>query len=174
MSDYIEPADAASGTSVPDAADAARALDEIDRRREQVIRRKVFPRWYWWAHAGLTTALATVLLNGRGVVIGIGIVGYMAGALAVDIPVSRAARAATPRRDLAGPGAVRRTLIGLAGFVAVLFGVCLTTALTLKAAGVPYPATIATAVAAVVFAVGGQLLVRWETAVLLRRSRSRR
>ena len=30
-------------------ADAARALSEIGRRREQVIRRRVIPGWFWWA-----------------------------------------------------------------------------------------------------------------------------
>jgi hypothetical protein len=33
-------------------ADAAHALSEIDRRREQVIRRKVFPGWWWFAVGG--------------------------------------------------------------------------------------------------------------------------
>jgi hypothetical protein len=162
MNDRIEP------------ADAARALDEIERRRRQVIRRRIFPRWYWWAHAGLIIALSTALQSGRGVVVWLGVLGYTAVALAVDMPVSRAARAAAPRRDLGGRGAVRRTLMGLAAFVAAVVGVGLTTALTLKAAKVPHAVTIGTAVAAVVFAVGGQLLVRWETAVLLRRSGSRR
>ena len=38
MNDQIEP------------ADAARALSEIGRRREQVIRRaSTVPGWYWWA-----------------------------------------------------------------------------------------------------------------------------
>ncbi|MEY9855435.1 hypothetical protein ABH935_001039 [Catenulispora sp. GAS73] len=174
MNDHIEPTDATSNMSTPDAADAARALDEIDRRREQVIRRKIFPRWYWWAHGALTIALATALQSGRGAVIWIGVAGYTACALAIDIPVSRRARAAAPRRDLAGPGTTRRALLGVAGFVAILLGVTLTTGLSLKAAGVAHPATIATVVGAVMFAVGGQLLVRWEQAVLLRRSGSRR
>ena len=37
-----------------DPADAARALCEIGRRREQVIRRNsAIPGWYWWAVAVL-------------------------------------------------------------------------------------------------------------------------
>ena len=175
--DRIEPRDATSNMNAThplDAADAARALAEIDRRREQVIRRKVFPRWYWWAHAALTIALATSLESGHGAVVWIGVAGYTACAAAIDFPVSRRARAAAPRRDLAGPGSTRRTLMAVAGFVAVLLGVTLTTGLSLKAAGVAHPATIATVVGAVLFAVGGQLMVRWETAVLLRRSGSRR
>ena len=47
MNDQIEP------------ADAARALSEIGRRREQVIRRaSTVPGWFWWASAVLTTAFA--------------------------------------------------------------------------------------------------------------------
>ena len=46
MDDQIDPADAAS------------ALSEIGRRREQVIRRAAIPGWFWWASAVLTIALA--------------------------------------------------------------------------------------------------------------------
>jgi hypothetical protein len=159
MDDQVEP------------TDAALALSEIGRRREQVIRRKVFPRWYWWAHAVLIVELVACIESGRGVLLGIGIAVFVAGALVIDVPVSRAARAAPMHRSLAGPVPVRRTLIGLASFIAVLFGVLLGTAFGLRAAGVPYPATIAAAVTAVVFAVGAQTLVRYEAAVLVRRSR---
>jgi hypothetical protein len=160
MNDQIEP------------ADAARALDEISRRREQVIRRKIFPAWYWWAHGVLMIELTAVVESGHGVLLGIGLALYVACALAIDMPVSRAARAAAPRRGLAGPGAVRRTLLGLATFLVVLIGVCVTTGLSLNAAGVPHPATIAAAVAAVLFALGAPMLVRYETAMLVRRSGS--
>jgi hypothetical protein len=63
------------------------------------------------------------------------------------------------------------TLLGVAAFVAVLLGVAVATALSLKAAGVPRPGTIAAAVAGVLFAVGGPMLVRLEAAMLVRRSR---
>lgn len=96
---------------------------------------------------------------------------FVAGSIVIDVPVRRAARAAAPRRGLAGPGAARRRLIGLATFVAVLIGAGLATGFSLKAAGVPYPGTIAAAVTGVVFAVGGQMLVRYEAAILVRRSR---
>jgi hypothetical protein len=153
-----------------DPAEAARALNEIGRRREQVIRRKVFPRWYWWAHAVLIIMLSASIESGRGVILWIGIAVFVAGALVIDVPVSRAARAAAPRRGLAGPGAVRRTLVGLASFVAALLGVLVATAFGLNAAGVPYPATIAAAITAVLFAVGAQILVRYEAAMLVRGS----
>ena len=156
MSDQIEP------------ADAAQALSEIDRRREQVIRRKVFPGWWWWAYAVLFIVLAAAVESGRGLLLAAGIALFVASSLVIDIPVRRAARAAAPRRGLAGPGSARRTLVGLAAFVAVLLGVALATGLGLKAGGVPHPGTIAAAVTGVAFAVGGQMLVRYEMAVLVR------
>lgn len=161
MSDQIEP------------AEAERALSEIGRRREQAIRRKVFPGWFWWGHAVLIVGFVAAVESGRGVLVGIGIAVFVVGSLVVDLPVSRAARAAPLRRGLAGPGAVRSTLIGVAGFVAAVLGVALATGLSLRSAKVPYPGTIASVVAAVVFAIGGQLLVRYEAAVLVRRSGSR-
>jgi hypothetical protein len=151
-------------------ADAARALREIDRRREQVIRRKVIPSWYWWANGVLMIALAAAVESGRGVVIWTGIALFVASALVINVPVSRAARAAPPRRGLAGP--VRRTLVAMAALMLVLLGVAVATGLGLKAAGVLYPGTISAAVTAVLFAVGWQLLVRYEQAVRVRRSRS--
>jgi hypothetical protein len=153
-------------------ADAARALNEIDQRREQVIRRRVFPAWWWWGYAVLSTEVAAAVESGRGVLLGIGIALFVVGSLLLDVPVRRAARAAPPRRGLAGPGATRRTLIVVAGFVVGLLGVALVTGLSLKAAGVAYPGTIAAAVVAVLFAGGGPVLVRWDAAVQVRRSKS--
>jgi hypothetical protein len=155
MDDQIEP------------SDAARALSEIDRRREQVIRREVFTGWFWWGHAVLLVVLAAAIESGRGVLVGIGIAVFVAGSLVVDVPVQRAARAAPPHRDLAGRASARVARVGLA-FVVALIGVAVATGLSLKAAGVPDPGTIAAAVTGVVFAVGGQMLVRYEMAVLVR------
>ncbi|TCO52315.1 hypothetical protein [Actinocrispum wychmicini] len=155
-----------------DPEDAARALSEIGRRREQVIRRRAIPGWYWWANAVLMIALTAAVESRSGVILGIGITLFVAGSLVIHRPVSRAARSAPLRRGLVGPGSVRRSLVGLATLLVVLAGVSLATLLSLKAAGVPYPATIAVAVTAVVYAVGWQMLMRYETAILVRRSRS--
>jgi hypothetical protein len=158
MSDQVEP------------ADAARALSEIDRRREQVIRRKVFPGWWWWAYAVLMTALAAVVESGRDVLLWVGLALFVVASGLIDVPVRRAARAASPRRGLGA----RRTLTGLAAFVVGLLGVGLAAGFGLKAAGVPHPGTIAAAVTGVLFAVVGPMLVRWEADALVRRSRSQR
>jgi hypothetical protein len=162
MSDPVEP------------SDAARTLSEIDRQREHVIRRaerEVFSGRFWWANAVLMVALAAVVESGRGVVVWIGLALFVAGSLALNVPASRAARAAAPRRELFGPGYRRRVLVRLAAMVAVVLGVGLATGLSLKAAGVPHPGTIAAAVTAVPYALGWQMLIRYETTHLLRRSR---
>jgi hypothetical protein len=150
-------------------ADAARALSEIDRRREQVIRRRVFPGWWWWAYAVLMIAFSAAVESGSGVLLWIGIALFVVCSLLIDVPVRRAARAAAPRRGLGA----RRTLLGLAAFVVGLLGVGLATGLSLKAAGVPHPGTIAGAVTGVLFAVVGPMLVRYEADLLVRRSGSR-
>jgi cation transport ATPase len=150
-----------------DPADAARALSEIDRRREQVIRRRVFPGWWWWAYAVLFTVFSAAAESGRGVLLWIGIALFVVSSLIIDVPVRRAARAAAPRRGLGA----RRTLIGLATFVVGLLGVAVATGFSLRAAGVPHPGTIAGAVTGVLFAVG-PILVRYEADMLVRRSGS--
>ena len=160
MDDRIEP------------ADAARALSEIGRRREQVIRRRIFPGWFWWAQAALSVALVACIESGRGVVLGIGLALFVVGSAVINLPVSRAARAAPPNRALTDPGDARRVLTVLVASITVLLGVGAATALGLHAAGVPHPATIAAAVASVLFAVGGPMLVRYEQAAMLRRSGS--
>ena len=154
-----------------DQADAVRALSEIDRRREQVIRRTVLHGWFWWAYAVLFVVLAASVESGRTLLMEIGIAVFVAGSIVIDLPVRRSVRAAAPRRGLAGHGAARRTLLGLASFVAVLMGVAVATGFSLKAAGVPYPGTFAAAVAGVLFATGGPLLVRYEAAIQVHESR---
>ena len=156
-----------------DPTDAARALSEINRQREQVIRRAMraaFPVWYWWTTAVLAVALTACVESGHGAVPWIGVAVFTVGSLVTSVPVSRAARATPLHRSLDSPK--RETLIGLAAFMAVLLAVALATGLSLKAAGVPHPATIAAAVAGVVFAAGGQMAMSYLTAFLVRRSRS--
>ena len=157
-----------------DPEDAARALSEIGRRREQVIRRAATPGWHWWATAVLTIALAATIDSGSGALLWTGVALFTVGSLVISGLLSRARRGAPPRRDLAAPGSVPRLLAGIAACAAVLLGLCLATGLSLKAARVPYPATISVAVTMVVFAVGGQALMRYHTALLVRRSWSQR
>jgi hypothetical protein len=160
MNDRIEP------------SHAARALSEVDRRREQAIRREVIPGWWWWATALLIVELAASLESGRALVAWIGIALFVAGSLVINVPVLRADRAAPLRRGLVS-GSTRIALIGVAAFVAVQFGVAAAATLSLHAAGVAHPVTIGAAITAVVFALSGQMLVRVQMDILVRRSRSR-
>jgi hypothetical protein len=150
-------------------ADAARALSEIGRRREQVIRRVAVPRWSWWANAVLTIAFTADIEFLRGALAWAGIALFAAGALAVNGLRLRAVRRAPARPGPLAPGSVPRLLASTAVFVAVVLGVTLATGLSLKAAGVPYPGMIAIAVFTAVFVPGGQALTRYQTAVLVRR-----
>jgi hypothetical protein len=162
VSDQIEP------------ADAARALSEIGRRREQVIRRTAVPRWYWWATAVLVIALAADAdYSQRGALFWAGIALFAAGVLAVNGLLFRAVRGAPPHPDLVAPGSVPRLLAGEAALGAAVTGVVLGTELGLEAARVPYPATIACAAGMAVFVAGGQMLMRYRTALLVRRSGGR-
>jgi hypothetical protein len=152
-------------------ADAARALSEIGRRREQVIRRAAVPRWYWWAIAVLTIAWVADFESQRGALFWAGTALFAAGTLAINgLILSRQFRGAPPRPDLVAPGSVPRMLAGQAALGAVVTGVGLATKLSLEAAGVPYPRTIAVTVAMVVFVAGGQTVIRRHTAFLVRRS----
>jgi hypothetical protein len=149
-------------------ADAARALSEIGRRREQVIRRTGVPRWFWWATAVLTIAIAADLESQRGALFWAGIALFTAGMLAINGLLHRAVRGAPLRPDLEAPS-VPRVLAGAAALVAVVAGVALAAKLSLEAARVPYPGTIATAAGMAVLVAGGQVLMRYRTAFLARR-----
>jgi hypothetical protein len=154
-------------------ADAARALSEISRRREQVIRRAATPRWFWWASAVLTIACAADTEFRRGALFWAGIALFAAGTLAVNALVLFRRVRAPLRDDLVAPGSDARMLPWAAALVAAATGVALGTGLSLVAARVPYPATIACAAGMAVFAAGGQALTRYNTAVLVRRSGGR-
>ena len=164
MNDQIEP------------ADAARALSEIGRRREQVIRRTAVPRWYWWAIAVLLIAFAADAdySQRRGALFWAGVALLAAGMLAVNgLQLSREFRGAPLRLDLVAPGSVPRLLARDAALAAVVTGVTLAAKLSLEAAGVPYPATIAVAAGMAVLVPGGQMLTRYRIAFLVRRSGGR-
>jgi hypothetical protein len=121
----------------------------------------------------LMTALVVGLEPGDRTVAGIAVALFVVGSLAVGVPVARAARGAAPRRDLVALAAGRSALVGAAVFVAVLVAVLLATGLSLKASGVAHPATITVAITSVVFAAGGQLLMRHLAAAMARRAGSR-
>jgi hypothetical protein len=162
VSDQIEP------------AEAARALSEIGRRREQMIRRAAIPRWFWWASAVLTLALAADMEFQRGALFWAGAALFAVGTVAVNVLLlSRQFRGARLHRDLIAPGSNARMMAGAAALTAVVTGAALATKLSLEAARVPHPGMIASAAAMAVLVAGGQALVRYHTALLVRRSGDR-
>ena len=101
---------------------------------------------------------------------------YTAGTLAINGLMHRAVRGAPLRPDL-DARSVPRVLAGaaalVAALVAVVFGVGLATKPSLEAAGVPYPGMIASAIAMAALVTGGQMLMRYRKAVLMRQSGGR-
>ena len=150
MNDQVEP------------ADAARALSEIGRRREQVIRRTGIPRWFWWATAVLVIASAADADHfRRGALYWAGVALTAAGMLAVNgLLLSRQRRGPALSPDLAASDSDPRLLFWSVALWPAVAGVALGTSLGLEAARVPYPATIASAAGMAVLVAGGQLLMR--------------
>ncbi len=151
---------------LPDDAvpDAAHALTEIARRQRQVIALAALPNWYWWAVGALMVVLA-VGVDVRtpasiGVAVPVFVVGMLAATGAVTLP---AFRRALPRNDLLGP----RAVLAILGFVGTTVGVTLAIAFSLRAAGVPFPATLGCLVGGLAMGTGGPVLGRYLTRVML-------
>jgi uncharacterized membrane protein YkvI len=145
--------------------DAAQALAEVDRRQRQVIALAAVPAWYWWAVGALMVVLAVGVDVRTDTSIGIAVPVFVIGMLAATGRVVLGAfRRALPRNDLLVPQGV----FAILGFVGLAVGVTLAVAFTLRAAGVPYPATSGCALGAIVMGTGGPLLSRYLTRVMLR------
>jgi hypothetical protein len=141
-----------------DPDEAARALVEVRRRREQVTILSRIPGWFRWAVALLAIAMATGLDTREPLLIGLGVAVFVLGLLAaLFVVIGRGWSRATPRRDLLGP----RAALAIVTFVALILLVNLPTALILDAAGSPLPATIGALAGAVVILVGGPVVARY-------------
>ena len=139
-----------------EAGDAAAELAEINRRQAGVIDAVLVPRWYWWviglllvpiglaadSHQRTTTAVVAVLMA-------LVIAGLSVWMISGAYPGARVHPA-----TLGGAGALY-----IVGFVWVVVGVSLVVAFGLQAAGVAYPATIGTVVAALMLIGGGPVLM---------------
>ncbi len=139
-----------------DAGDAANELTEINRRQAGVIDAVLVPGWYWWvvgvllipigvaadSHQRTATAVVAVL-------VALIIAGLSVWMVSGAYPGARVHPA-----TLGTPGALY-----IVGFVWLVVGASLVVAFGLQAASVAYPATIGTALAAVMLIVGGPLLM---------------
>jgi uncharacterized membrane protein len=139
-----------------ESSDAARELAEIDKRQAGVIDAVLVPRWYWWvvglllvpigvavdSHQRTTTAAVAV-------VTALIIAGLSVWMVSGAYPGARIHPA-----TLGNAGALY-----IVGFVWLVVGVSLVVAFSLQAAGVAYPATIGTVLAAVMLIAGGPILM---------------
>ena len=139
-----------------ESGDAARELAEIEKRQARVIDAVLIPRWYWWvvglllvpiglaadSHERAATAVVAVL-------IAVIIAGLSVWMVSGVYPGARIHPA-----TLGAPGTLY-----IVGFVWIVVGVSLVVAFSLQAAGVAYPATIGTALAAVMLIAGGPMLM---------------
>jgi hypothetical protein len=144
--------------------EAAQALDEIQRRQQQVIDLATIPAWYWWAVGGLMVVLGAGVGSripvAVGVTVGVFVVGLLA---ATGWVVSREFRHAQLRRGLLDG----RGVAGILGFVLVIVAGTLGIAFGLRAVGAPHPATLACVVGGPAMGVGGPLLMRFLRKVML-------
>jgi len=139
-----------------EASDAASELAEISKQQAGVIDAVLVPRWYWWvvgilllpiglaadSHQRTATAVVAVL-------IALLIAGISVWMVSGAYPGARVHPAV-----LGAPGALY-----IVGFVWLVVGVSLVVAFGLQAADVAYPATIGTALAAVMLIGGGPILM---------------
>jgi hypothetical protein len=136
--------------------DAARELAEIEKRQAGVIDAVLIPRWYWWAvgvlivpigfaadsHQRTATAIVAVAMA-------LVIAGLSVWMISGAYPGARIHPA-----TLGSAGALY-----IVGFVWLVVGVSLAVAFGLQAAGVAYPGTIGTVLAAVMLIGGGPMLM---------------
>ena len=152
-----------SGTVQPD--EAASSLAEVQRRQQQVIDAVMIPLWYWWVVAASMIAIGAAVDTKRAAVLATVlplVIALVAGlTLAMILGAYRRARVRSSEL-LGGRGA-----LSIVGFVWVVVGASLGIAFGLRAAGTAAPATIGTAVGAILMVTGGPVLGRWLRQLML-------
>jgi len=146
------------------ATEAAQALAEIQKRQRQVIELATVPGWYWWTVGALMIVLAVGVDNRTPIALGITIPVFVVGLLSgTGVVVSSQFRAARLRDGLLD----ERGVAAILGFVGLIVGCTLGIAFSLRAAGVPYPATIACAIGGFGMGLGGPVLMRTLNRIML-------
>jgi hypothetical protein len=139
-----------------ESSDAASELAEINRRQAGVIEAVLVPRWYWWVVGLLLVPLGVVTDSHQRVataVVAIVIALFIA-ALSVWMITGafRGVRIHPATLGSAGP-------LYIVAFVWLVVGVTLLVAFSLQAAGIRYPATLGTILAAAMLIAGGPILM---------------
>jgi membrane protein implicated in regulation of membrane protease activity len=140
------------------AAEAGRALDEVELRRRQIVAEIDVPGWYWWGLAlgwvalGCVTVFASPWITAVATVI----FGALHSSLASRVIDGRhRSRRLSVRADIVS----RRVPAYVVGFLVVLVAVTIGIALVADAFGAPEPALIASFVVAIAVLVGGPRLM---------------
>lgn len=142
--------------TAPDEASAA--LADIRDRQEQVIRAAVIPNWYWWAIGVGMVAIGAAADTRRPVVLGIVIPIVALAMVALTIGMILGIGRGTRIRSSQLLG--ERGALLIVAFDWLIVGLTIGAAFGLRALGAPEPATIATAVGALVLVLGGPALNR--------------
>jgi hypothetical protein len=144
--------------------ETAQALDEIQRRQQQVIDLATIPAWYWWAVGGLMVVLAVGVDSRAPAAVAATVSVFVLGILAATgWVVGRAFRHAQLRNGLLDG----RGVLAILGFVALIVGATLAIAFALRAAGVSHPATLACLAGGFAMGLGGPVLMRILRRVML-------
>jgi hypothetical protein len=157
--------------SAADGGEAAAALAEIKRRQERVIKTVLVRVWYWWVMAGGMVAIGAARDTGNVVVEAVTIplaVLVMAGLTARTIP---AVRRRVQVHSTTQPGA--RGAAAIFALIVLVDVAIVATAASLAAAHDPDPGTIGTAAGAAVIVIGGPLVNRYLSALMLSKARRR-
>jgi hypothetical protein len=145
--------------------EAAQALAEIQQRQRQVIDLATIPVWYWWAVGALMVVLAAGVDSHKPAAIGACVSVFVLGILAATGRVVwRTLRQAQLRNGLIDG----RGIGAILGFVFLIVGGTIGLAFGLRAAGVPYPATVACVAGGLVLGIGGPVLMRTLRRIMLR------
>ena len=141
----------------PHAGDAARALAEVQRRQQQVIDQATVPAWYWWAVGALMVVVAAGVNTRTTAAVGGAVSVFVVGLLtATGVAVRSQFRQARLRNGLLDG----RGVAAILGFTALIVGCTLGIAFALRAAGIPYPATLACLAGGTAMGLGGPVLMR--------------
>jgi len=151
-------------TGHPQPEEAASALAGIRRQQEKVIDAVLVPRWYWSAVGTAMVAIGAAADSRRTVVLAVVIpVAVVAIVAMTGAMIFGAYRGAQVGSELLG----ERGALSIVLFVWLVVGLTLGIGFGLRAAGAPWPATIATAIGGAALAYGGPWLMRRLRAVML-------
>lgn len=144
--------------------EAARALREIQDRQTPVVDLMTVPAWYWWSVAALVVVLSVGVDMRTPLAIGVSVTVFVVGMLASTLWFTLGAyRRAIPRNGLLDG----RAALAIVSLVALTVGVTLGLAFGLRAAGVPYPATVASVPGGLILGLGGTALSGYLRRIML-------